>query len=98
MECLTFGSEALGTQGTTIIDARHGDVSRVAGNLNRVILNDVLFKNSLTTLVQLGLFAGVTIEISLGQETIVAGHVLSHLGSSNRQLIVHIFVLLSLSG
>jgi len=79
VERLTASSETLGTNSSSVIDGRHRLVSRVSGNLNRVILNNVLLDDSVTSSSEFRLILSVRVEISLRKETVVARDVVSAL-------------------
>ena len=97
MEGLPLCGKTLRTQGTSVVDGAHGHVTSVAGNFDGIILHNVLLKDGIAADLKLGLIARMSIEIGLREETIVAGNMLRDLCCSYRKLIIHVFVLLSMS-
>jgi hypothetical protein len=69
-------------------------VTSVSRNFNLVILDDVLLKDSVTSVVKLGLLLSVRIEISFRKETVVPGNVVGNFRSTDRKLIVYVLHLL----
>jgi len=96
VERLSSRGQTLRTDSASVISRRHGHVAGIARHFDLVILNNVLLKDSVTSLRKLRLVLGKRIEISFRQETVVTGDVVRNFRSTDRQLIVHVLHLLML--
>ena len=59
---------------------------------------NVLLQDGFTADIQFGLVGGMGIEISLGEETIVARNMFRHFCCADRQLVIHVLMLFSIGG
>lgn len=87
-EALTIGVEALWSDCTVLIDTIGGFVTSITWNLDRVILNHILLDDCLAGAKRARLVNCMRIEVSLGDESIVAGNVRCRLGRAHRQLMM----------
>jgi len=81
-----------------VVDCAHGLVTTVSGELDLVIFNYILLKNGLPVLpIQTRLLKCLRIEVTLGNESVVARNVGSSLSSSHGQLMHLIGLLFGVS-
>ena len=63
-------------------------MARIPWQLHLVVLNHVLFHDRVSVSLQLGLYQSCIVEISFGNETIIAWNVRGCFGCAHRQLVV----------
>jgi len=87
-EVLSLSAETVRSDGSLIVDGAHWLVSGVAWKLDLVVLDNVLFHDCVSVAGESGLSDSKWVEVSLGDETIVAWDVSGGLGRTHAQLVV----------
>ena len=90
--------EAVGPERSSLIHSTHRFVSRVPWHFNLIVLNDVLLDNGVSIAEGRSLCNGIFVEVSLGDETIVAWDVSCSFCGSHGELVVLVALRLSFSG
>jgi hypothetical protein len=100
VEAFSLRVEAVGAGDTSVVDCGHGFVALVAWQFHLVVLNNILLDDCVTALrvFEFRLGKSFSIEVALRDETIVAGDVRCHLGSSHGQVMAGVGLLISLVG
>lgn len=89
VEGLALRVQAVGAGNAAVVNCGHGFVALVAGQLNLVILNNILLHNRVTALavLEFGLTTGVLVEVAARDVPVVARDVGGHLGGAHCQVV-----------
>lgn len=99
-EVFPFEVETIGARQTAIVDAGHGLVAAVPGQLDLVILDDVLLDDGVTAArtLQLGLALRAGVEVGSRNKSVVAWDVRCNLCCAHRVLMHQVLLLRGVSG
>jgi len=87
VESFSFGGQAFRSDGASVVDGAHGHVALVARQLHLVVFHDVLFYDGISVDCTSAMFNSNGVDISAGQETIIARDMVGSLSGANGQIM-----------